>query len=102
MHANDLFAHRDLEVLPCGALLARFVMPMLVHNVLAFVIDDSKAVDTAICLRLIDIDIGDTFLHINREVPEVLVNFMLFSRVRRPQNFARNTIREVEVDLVEV
>ena len=102
MHANDLFALWDLEVLPSGTLLSRFVKPKLVHNVYAFIIDDSKAVDRAICLRLIDIDISDTFLRINREVAKILVNFMLFSRVGSPQNFARNTIGEIKVDLVEV
>ena len=92
VHANDLFALRDLEVFPSGALLASFVKPVLIHNVLAFVIDDSKAVDTAICLRLIDIDISDTLLHINREVAKVSVNFMLLSRVWRPEDFARGAI----------
>ena len=79
MHADNLFALWDLEVLPSGTLLTGFVMPMLIHNVYALIIDDSKAVDRAICLRLIDIDISDTFLHINREVAKILVNFMRFS-----------------------
>ena len=92
MHANDLFALWDLEVLPSGTLLASFVKPVLIHHVLAFVIDDSKAIDTAICLRLINIDISDTLLHVNREVAKVLVYFMLLSRVWRPKDFARGAI----------
>ena len=88
MHANDLFALRDLEVLPSGTLLARFVMPLLVDNELAFVVGESNTEDTAICLRLIDIDISDTFLHINWEVAKVSVNLMRFSCVRCPQNVA--------------
>ena len=102
VHANDLFALRNLEVFPSGTLLASFVKPVLIHHVLTFVIDDSKAIDTAICLRLIDIDISDTFLRINWEVAKILVNFMFFSRVGSPQNFALSTIGEVKVDLVEL
>ena len=89
-------------MLPSGTLLTCFAKPILVDNELAFVIGESKAIDGAICLRLIDIDIGDTFLHINGEVAEVFVLLMLFTSIRRPQDGARNAIREVEVDLVEV
>ena len=57
VHANYLFAVWNLEMLPSG--LGCSTVPLLINNVLAKLIENSKAIDVACWIALIDVDISD-------------------------------------------
>lgn len=97
VHTHDLFACRDLEVLPRA--LAWLVVPVLVHNVVACLIKNSEAVNVASHLVvLVDVNISDAVVWRNTELLDCAL--LLALGYTDTHELALDPAREVQFKLV--
>ena len=98
MDADDLLGSWDLEVLPIA--LPWLVVPVLIDQVIACLVQDSEAVDVSSDLIvLIDVDISDAAVRLNAE----LLDCALVSALRGcdTDKLTGDSAREVQFQLVE-
>ena len=95
MHANNLFAVWNLEMLPSS--LGCATVPLLIDYVLTKLIENSEAIDVACWIALIDVDISDAA----REIKIELSQSRLGTSELSLHWGAHDTVCEVQLDLIQ-